>query len=128
MSTSYTLNNPSYTYGNLTASGTYAAGTGITYADDAWVTTASTNAVWNNPSPTLQLNGKDADIVINGQSLNKTLQEIKDQLLIPTVINRNPKLEEEFTELKQLGEEYQNKLKHYQEQKRIFNILKTQDQ
>ena len=75
----------------------------------------------------IQLNGDDADIVINGQSLSETLQTIKDQLLIPTVVNRDPALEREFEELRNLGQEYQEKLEHYREQMKIFKTLKTQD-
>ena len=111
---------PSYSFSNIA----YSIGTGVTgITDTTWATSASLTP----SSGRIQLSGDDADIVINGQSVNETLQAIKDQLLIPTVVNRNSVLEKEFEELRVLGEEYQKKLEYYKEQMKVFNTLKSQD-
>ena len=126
---SYTYNNPAYNYGNLTIpnGASVTASTGLTYADSSWIT-ASSAATWQSPSGKLVLTGEDADIVINGQSLNKTLKAIQDELGIPGRLVRNEQLEQEFAELKACGERYRELEAKYQEQKRVFDILKYQDQ
>jgi hypothetical protein len=117
---SHTFHNPLLSHSNVAISALpYTVGTGITVAD-----TWSTRAGLNPPTGKIILTGENADIEINGQSLNKTLQEIKDQLLIPTIINRDEKLESEFADLRQLGQEYQQKLEYYREQMKIFETLK----
>lgn len=56
-----------------------------------------------NANGKMELHGDDADLIINGQSLNKTMQTIQDRLaiLIP-----DPKKLEQFEALKQAYEHY----------------------
>ena len=71
---------------------TWTNGTGTTIAANPWATTTSTGK--------LNLEGDDADIVINGVSLVDILRD-RLNVMIP-----NPKLEKEWDQLKELGDQY----------------------
>jgi hypothetical protein len=75
----------------------------------------------------IDLKGDGADIVVNGESMMETLKEIKEMLMIPSKLNRDTQLEADFDELKQAAEHYQALLEKYKDQKRVWDILKTQD-
>jgi hypothetical protein len=75
----------------------------------------------------LTLKGKDADVEINGKSLCEAIQAIEEALLIPGRLNRNTELEREFAELKALGDQYAEMERKYRDQKRVWDILKTED-
>jgi len=133
------LNNPATnTWANLSVVGNgsvspgYGAVPSLTVSDLVYSTT--TNPIWSSGpygvsgSGRVVLNGADADIEINGESLMDALNEIKEQLQIPNRLNRNARLEAEFEELKKLGEQYKEMETKFREQKRVFDILKTTDQ
>ena len=127
--------NPSYSYANVTIanSGSAASLSGpiltATAGDTAWVTTASVAGLGDyNGSGKLVLKGKNADVEINGKSLSQAIQAIEEALLIPGQLNRNTKLEQEFEELKQAAEQYRELETKFLEQKRVWDILKKQDQ
>jgi len=65
--------------------------------------------------------------VINGESLKETLQAIKEALRIPGRIQQDAKLEESFEELRSIREKYEEKVKEYEEKKRVWDTLKNQD-
>jgi len=69
----------------------------------------------------LTLLGDDADIVINGVSLNDTLLAIQTQL---NVLIPNPALEAEWDELRGLGELYRKKEAEIKEKNRMWDIMK----
>jgi len=128
------FNNPFYTLANLTVpnSGTLSPGYGAVpdpNATNVIYTTNTTTPSWGNyqTSGRIIINGEDADIEINGESIVDTLKQIKEQLQIPNRLSRNATLEAEFEELKQLGEQYQDLETKFREQKRVFDILKKQD-
>lgn len=73
-------------------------------------------------SAKITLDGADADIVINGQSLARAIRNINERLAILTP---DPALEEEFEELKQLAIAYAECEKRMLEKKRVFDILKN---
>ena len=73
-------------------------------------------------SAKIKLDGPDADIVVNGQSLSKAIVSINQRLAILTP---NPALEEEFEELKLLAIAYAECEKRMLEKKRVFDILKN---
>lgn len=75
-----------------------------------WDTTTSTSDSytlghnWNNSiSPKIQLDGPDADIEINGESLIGMLRNIEQRL---NILKPNAELESEWAELKELGDAY----------------------
>lgn len=131
MAYTYTTTQP-YKIGNLTvnvgagSSSVYTtAGTNGTSATDYWTNTAWTTApVTISQKATIDLKGDNADVVINGVSLAKTLQGIQDRL---GLLEMNPELEKEFDELRAAAEHYRELEKKFKEQKRVWETLKKQD-
>lgn len=129
----YTLNTtvPPYTYGNVTVTVPPMGQNGYVY------TSSGTNGTWANPgyagnnvaatlaqSGTLELQGKNADLKINGVSLSETLESIQEML---GVMKMDSALEKEFDELKQAGTQYRRLRDKFREQKDIWDTLKQQD-
>ena len=91
-------------YSNTTIStGSLSSGSGVIYTTvtgggGPWM---ATNATTN--STKINLDGKDADIVINGHSLTDTLRALEERL---NILVPNTELETEWAELKQLGDAY----------------------
>jgi predicted phage tail protein len=122
------LNSPYY--GNITIapSGT---GTSGQYFYSGTSASTSATAVWTSVNPvtidqnaTINLSGEKADIVINGESLNETLKEIKQVLRIPSQLNRDPKLEKDWTELQEAADHYNKLLAEYKEKQKVWDTLK----
>jgi hypothetical protein len=88
-------------------------GTGIA---NPWATNATLK------SPRIQLNGPDADIEVNGESLMATLSIIKERL---NYLQINPELEAEWSELKQLGDQYRTLEQQIQEKQATWDRLKV---
>jgi hypothetical protein len=117
-STCYTINLPrilpSYSLtGNVNISGTSFSNV-ITHIPSAPLTVT--------PSASLQVNGENADIVINGVSLMATLNMLSKRLnmLVP-----NPKLEKEWEELKQLNDQYRALEADLKEKMEMWDILRN---
>jgi len=92
---------PKYANTTITSNGlgtgsgyTYTTGTG---GGSPWATNTTLRG------GQLELEGKDADVIIDGKSLVDTLQALEQRL---NILVPNPKLEEEWAELKKLGEKY----------------------
>lgn len=69
----------------------------------------------------LQLNGKNADIKINNISLNETLKTIQERL---NILVPNSLFENEWDELKKLGEQYRKLEAELEEKSRMWAALK----
>jgi hypothetical protein len=128
---------PSYTYtlkdavvgssGQVLSAG--SGGSNGTYSINA------TSSTWTNTSTaavidaagTMELRGKNADLIINGESLKDTLNEIKMALRIPNKLTRDPILEEEFDELKRAAEHYEKLKEKYLEQQKVWDTLKNKN-
>ena len=91
-------------------------------------TTSSTgiNTPWvQSPpmaGPKITLEGADADIEINGVSLWKTMQEISNRL---NIMHANPKLETQWAELRDLGEQYRKLEQHILDKQATFDRIKA---
>ena len=59
--------------------------------------------------PKIRLEGADADIEINGVSLWATMQDISNRL---NIMHTNPELETQWSELRELGEQYRKLEQH----------------
>ena len=70
----------------------------------------------------LYLEGDDADIKINGESLMKTLQGLEQRL---NILRPNPELEAEWDQLKELGDQYRQLEAELKEKQKMWNMLKT---
>jgi hypothetical protein len=72
--------------------------------------------------PKITLEGSDADIEINGVSLWKTMQEIANRL---NIMQTNPELEEEWDQLRKLGNQYRALEEKLKKQSDVWNKLKA---
>lgn len=84
---------------------------------DADSLTISLSDDWLSSGNVQRLTGPDADLEINGKSVLQTLERLEQRLAI---IEENPELEDDWQELKSLGDQYRaleaeinNKLKTY---------------
>jgi hypothetical protein len=84
-------------------------------------TSLPSNSAWlnNTNSGKLNLNGDDADIVVNGVSLMDLLKD-RLNIMIP-----DPRLEKEWDELKDLGDKYRALEKKLKEQSEMWAKLKS---
>ena len=98
--------NSPYTFNTTNITGTNSISTGITGGAN------------------IHINGKDADLIINGKSYNETMAKIEIRL---GILFPNPELEKEFDQLRQAGEHYRELEKKFLEQKQVFDILKNTD-
>ena len=92
------------------------SGTGISYPNNIWSTTAQTTM------GQLNLEGKDADIKINGWSLADAIHKLEERL---NVLTPNPELEKEWNELKELGDKYRALEAKLKEQGEMWAKLKA---
>jgi hypothetical protein len=101
-----------YTY-NSVAGGLYTinSGAGTGYP---WATT--------NVTPKIRLDGEGADIEVNGWSLIDAIKKIQERLNVLTV---NEKLEQEWEELRALGEQYRALEQHIKDKQATWDRLKA---
>ena len=69
----------------------------------------------------IDIQGKDADIRINGKSMNKWMEQVEQRL---NILTPNPELEKEWDDLRRLGERYRKLEKKCQEKARMWEALK----
>ena len=84
--------------------------------------TASYEMTTNMTAGTLELKGKNADIIINGTSMLKCLDKICERL---NILTPNPTLENEWHQLKELGEQYRSLENKLKEQNAMWEKLKS---
>jgi len=114
-------------YSNVSITSPYTISSGINLPNAVYTTTGTTSSPWATYSPNidsskLTLDGKDADIEINGVSLWKTMQEIANRL---NIMQTNPELEVEWKELRELGEQYRKLEQHILDKQATFDRLKA---
>lgn len=116
----YVYTTPLTPYGNLTINAGYAT-TATGTSASKYTLNGSNYPTSIGASGRLDLNGTNADVVINGTSLKKTLDELATRLgwMVP-----NPQLEKEFEELQKLGEAYKQLEAECKEKMRVWNTLK----
>lgn len=112
--TTYTLSNLDLTNSNVSIS-------------QSWVTTpnGSGGYTWANltepQSGRITLQGPNADIEVNGESLMTMLRRMEERL---NILTPNPELEAEWDQLRELGEQYRELEKKLQEQADMWTALK----
>ena len=113
----------SYTIGGLTNGGYITNGiTASTIGVDA---TWSTTAAVMSPNGQIELKGNQADLVINGVSLNATLKGIQDRLCM---LQPNTALEAEWDQLQELGKQYQKLEAELLEKQRAWDLLRRKEE
>ena len=123
---------PSYTIS--TSPWTVGSTTGATYSNVTWTspntwTTSDTFTIASphtkiNQGGKIQLEGENADIEINGESLVAMLRQIQQRMNILTV---NTELEAEWEELRELGDQYRALEQHIIEKMKTWKKLQAQD-
>ena len=127
--TVYSLGDSEMTYSlNSSVLGNGASVTGIGVP---WITTTGSGTDtsitmspnWSNStSAKLKLDGPEADIEINGESLISMLKAIEQRL---NILKPNETLESEWEELRALGEQYRALEKHIMDKQATWDRLKT---
>lgn len=114
----------SITGGVQGASGQYmTAGTAGNYTwqtPNVWTTTSATMNV--GKSGQLELRGDNADLVVNGKSMNDWMARVEERL---NILTPNPELEKEWDDLRRLGERYRKLEKKCKEKAETWNKLKA---
>ena len=127
---SYTYRSTNYKYGNVTIDALPAPSPGYVYTTNN-TSTPSWTVATHTTAPTMQVNqsgkislqGKDADVDINGVSLKETLASIQEML---GVMKMDPALEAEFEELQAAGKRYRELRERFREQKAVWDTLKQE--
>lgn len=105
---------------------TLGANVSVTGIGVPWTTTGTGigyDPTWSNSiSPKIKLDGPEADIEINGESLVDMLKQIEQRL---NILTPNPKLESEWAELKALGEQYRALERNILEKMATWDKLKA---
>ena len=99
--------------------------TGSTGISVPWTGTGSNtitlDSSWNKPaSGKLKLDGPEADIEINGESLIDMLCNIEQRL---NILRPNPELESEWEELRELGDAYRTLEAKIQAKMKTWNAI-----
>jgi hypothetical protein len=102
-------------------------GASITGISVPWTTTSGTSdtftldSSWNRPaSGKIKLDGPDADIEINGESLIDMLKTIEQRL---NILTPDPRLEADWEQLRNLGDQYRALEKSIQEKMKIWDAI-----
>lgn len=125
------LNNDTFVYGDdittiSATGGPYVINSGAVGAGYTWTTTGTNSIDWSvgtsiTQSATMELKGKDADIVVNGRSLMDAIDTLEQRL---NILVPNPELEAEWDELKELGDRYRELEKQCKEKGDMWAKLK----
>lgn len=106
-------------YTNATSGGGGTANSAMGSGQHTWTTTGThTGYNWPNQG-VMQVHA--ADIEINGKSVMKSLERIEEQL---GILDCDAKLEEDWKELRDLGNKYRRVQKRIQDKLKTFNKLK----
>ena len=95
----------------------------ITWPNNSPSWTFSDLSITSPPQAKIQLQGDDADIEINGESVVGMLREIRDRL---NILQVSEEMEQEWDELRMLREQYEAKLTECKEKSRIWKALQHQ--
>ena len=123
----------SYTYSSGTSDPYYGAVpnvttvSGINVSPTVW-TTNTTAGQFSftgqniQPSATVHIRGKDADLLINDKSLTTWMEKVEERL---NILTPNPELEAEWDQLRRLGERYRKLEKKCKEKSEVWKKLKA---
>lgn len=130
-STDTTVASPSYSFANVTVNNSITSSAGLTYTTGTgyqWANTAANpwlgNGITSDPNGVgkLKLTGEGADVEINGVSLSNTLKKLCERL---NVLEPNEKLEAEWDQLRELGDQYRKLEAKLTEQGEMWAKLKA---
>ena len=116
--------------GTTTGADTGLGGTGYTYATNTantaspWIANGGTGvnpAMVFNQSGTIDIQGQNADIKINGKSMKTWMEAVEERL---NILTPNPELEKEWDDLRRLGERYRALERKCKEKAQMWAALK----
>ena len=93
----------------------------LTWPNAAPTYSFSDTSITERSSGRITLNGADADIEINGESVVGMLKDIRDRL---NILQVSEQMEAEWDELRVLREQYEAKLSECREKSRVWAALK----
>jgi len=102
--------------------------TGINVTSPVWTTTTNNTGGYTfanqniQPSNTVHIKGKNADLLINDKSLNTWMEKVEERL---NILTPNPEMEAEWDQLRRLGERYRKLEKKCREKADVWNKLKS---
>jgi len=111
-----TLDSINVDYTPYTVSSTITPGSVLT--NNGWTPTPTLTV---SQSGTIQLEGENADIRVNGESMMQTLRDIQNRL---NMLRPNPELEAEWDQLRAVGEQYRKLESEFKEKSKMWNTLK----
>jgi len=114
------------TYSNISLTGgPYTIGTGSNTYNNVW-TTGSTSPYSINASPyqsgKVHITGENADLVIGEKSMRDWMERVEERL---NILTPNTKLETEWEELRELGDQYRKLEQHIKNKQATWDRLKA---
>ena len=120
-----TITSAPVTFGpNVSGVNTVLGGTGYTYTTNTtspFLATGSNPAMVVNQSGSIDIQGQNADIKINGKSMKTWMEQVEERL---NMLTPNPELEADWDELQELGERYRALEKQCKEKAQMWAALK----
>ena len=120
-----TITSAPVTFGpNVSGVNTMLGGTGYTYTTNTtspFLATGSNPAMVVNQSGSIDIQGQNADIKINGKSMKTWMEQVEERL---NMLTPNPELEADWDELQELGERYRALEKQCKEKAQMWAALK----
>jgi hypothetical protein len=97
------------------------------FPNTIWTTAGTNTAPWlssnlTGTAPKITLNGEGADVEVNGWSLVEAVKRIEERL---SLFQPNPELEQEWKDLRALGEQYRKLEQHIRDKQATFDRLKA---
>ena len=120
-----TITSAPTTFGpNVSGANIMLGGTGYTYTTNTtspFLATGSNPAMVVNQSGSIDIQGQNADIKINGKSMKTWMEAVEERL---NILTPNPELEKDWDELQELGERYRALEKQCNEKAQMWAALK----
>ena len=98
-------------------------GTGYTYASPntvPWISTG-TGTLSVEQSGSIEIQGENADIKMNGKSMKAWMEKVEERL---NILTPNPELEKDWDDLRRLGQRYRALEKKCKEKAKMWEALK----
>ena len=120
-----TYNSSPTTFGpNVSGVNTMLGGTGYTYTTNTtspFLATGSNPAMVVNQSGSIDIQGQNADIKINGKSMKTWMEQVEERL---NILTPNPELEKDWDDLRRLGQRYRALERKCKEKSQMWEALK----
>ena len=119
------------TYSNISLTGspyTFGPDASRLGSNTVWTTTGTGSSPYTinpytmNQSGKVHISGENADLVIGEKSMRDWMERVEERL---NILHPNAKLEEEWEELKSLGEQYRQLEQHIKDKQATWDRLKA---